>query len=359
MNQDQSSLTLEESIKEVMRTLPPIIRNYLSQGKYTEVAKSLITKYNLRIDQGGILEREMMLLLMGIENPTEFTQALAEEAKLDKKTIENIAQDINTQIFVPLREQMRSGGMNAAPPARPAAVTPAAIPTREKNYAPPLQSPTYSPPINKFPLATPAASFSSIPKRDIPSNVPISVPQKNIVRPPQSSGGINLIVSSPSKLPSKTSASNIPPGRSFMMTPPKQFDSSKRLADHEEPHIAFNKVPMPVTPSSNTIPVVSKVKPLIPESQPVRISPSVGTLPTAPKMQSVPESFATRHPEGMNRIIPPIQATPATPTIKAIVPPLQPQPISPTVPASAAPKSPVEPAKSYSIDPYREPIDEK
>lgn len=359
MNQDQSSLTLEESIKEVMRTLPPLIRNYLSQGKYTEVAKSLITKYTLRIDQGGILEREMMLLLMGIENPTEFTQALAEDAKLDKKTIENIAQDINTQIFVPLREQMRSGGANAAPPALPAAVAPVAVatPTREKNYAPPLQSPAYSPPINKLPLATPPAHLSSVPKKDTPPSVPAGVPQKNIVRPPDSSRGINLITSSPSKLASRPPVSNVPPGRSFMMTPPKQFDSSKRLADHEEPHIVFNKTPITVTSSVNTIPTASTGKPLIPGSQPASISSPSVTSPTAPKMQSVPESFATRHPQGINRIAPVVQPAPAIPTMRPVVPPLQPKPVFPPTSVPAVPKAPAEPAKPYSSDPYREPIE--
>lgn len=335
MNQDQSELTLEESIKEVMQTLPPVIRTYLSQGKSTMVAKSLMIKYGLRIDQGGILEREIMLLLMGIENPTEFTQALDEEAKLDKKTIENITQDINTQIFVPLRERMRNGEVEVkvTPPAKPAAVTPVAALTREKNYAPPLQSPAYSPSINKFPLTTPAAGLSSIPKRDIPSSVPTSVPQKNIVRPPDSSRGINLITSSPSKLASRPPVSNVPPGRSFMMTPPKQTESSRLLEDHEEPHIEFNKAPMSVTPSPNT-------------------------LPAAPKMQSAPASFATRHPQGINRIVSTMQTAPVTPTIKVIVPPLQPKPISPIVPAAVAPKAPAEPAKPYSTDPYREPIDE-
>ncbi len=102
----QQELTLEESMKQVMKTLPPFIRNYLSEGKYTAVAQGLMAKYNLRIDQGGILERELVLLLMGIENPAEFTKSLIDEAKIvDKMTVDNIVRDINDQIFVPLRKQ--------------------------------------------------------------------------------------------------------------------------------------------------------------------------------------------------------------------------------------------------------------
>lgn len=153
MDQNQPELTLEESIKQVMQTLPPVIRTYLAQGKYTMVAKGLMTKYGLRIDQGGVLEREIMLLLMGIENPDEFTQALVEEAHVDPKAVADIVQDINTQIFVPLREEeMKSKTANAqsaaAQPARPvnAPVPNYTAPVAELprgSYAPPPQSPRY------------------------------------------------------------------------------------------------------------------------------------------------------------------------------------------------------------------------
>src|SRR3989338_6152487 len=124
MDPNQPELTLEESINQVMQTLPPIVRAYLAEGKYTMVAKGLMSKYGLRIDQGGVLEREIMLLLMGIENPDDFTKALATEARLDQKIIGSIVQDINTQIFIPLREAEMGGKTGSVPasapqPARP------------------------------------------------------------------------------------------------------------------------------------------------------------------------------------------------------------------------------------------------
>ena len=127
--------TLDESIKQVMQTLPPVIRDYLSKGKYTAVARELMAKYSLHIDQSGILEREIMLLLMGIENPTEFTQALVEEAKIDKQVVDKIVQDVNTQIFIPLKaEEMKSKGNGSERPAvqKTPAVLPQQSATNEK-----------------------------------------------------------------------------------------------------------------------------------------------------------------------------------------------------------------------------------
>jgi hypothetical protein len=119
MDQTKQEPTFEESVKQVMKTLPPPIRDYLARGGYSTVVKNLMFKYQLRIDQGGVLEREIMLLLMGIDNPDEFTQALIEEAKLDQKAVNGIVQDVNDQIFVPLQEEMRKGEVHSPEPARP------------------------------------------------------------------------------------------------------------------------------------------------------------------------------------------------------------------------------------------------
>ncbi len=96
---------LDESIQQVMRTLPPVIRNYVAKGEFTTVAKNITAKYGLRIDQSGVLARELMLLLVGIENPNDFMKALTEEAKIDEKTVRDIVQDVNKDVFIPLREK--------------------------------------------------------------------------------------------------------------------------------------------------------------------------------------------------------------------------------------------------------------
>ena len=125
MNPNEQEPTLEDSIKQVMQILPPVIRDYLAQGKYTAVVQSLSARYGLRLDQVGVIEREVMLLLMGIESPDEFMQALAEDAKLDRQTIESIARDVNEMIFVPLRAQEEQAAeeapsQGAGAPAQPA-----------------------------------------------------------------------------------------------------------------------------------------------------------------------------------------------------------------------------------------------
>ncbi len=323
MDKDQSEPTLDESVKEVMQTLPPVIRNYLSQGKYTDVAKNLASKYGLRIDQAGILEREIMLLLMGIENPIEFTQSLAQEAKLDQKTIDGITEDINTQIFAPLRQE--EGRMNKVSPTIPPAPPQRAVPPRPINagvpsYAPPLQSPMYARPINKIPPAESAPVFQ--PKK-VPApwgsfNKPAQEPQKNVSNTP-----LRAAIASA-----------------------QQPMSSRMLEDHEEPHIEFSEKP------SAPVPVQRASTP------PITAMPQRSATPPAMTMQSQrsvppPQNLPGVMPSG---VIPPGGRPTFTvaPKVVPSAPPPRPVvsvPPTPSVPTPSAPKS-------YSTDPYREPVDE-
>ena len=142
MDTPQQTLTLDASVAQVMQTLPPPIRQYLSQGKYTMVAKGLMSKYGLRIDQGGVLEREIMLLLMGIENPDEFAQSLKGEAEISEDMVRSIMTDINQEIFIPLQKEMREAGSGVSE-VQP---TPASVPLQASASVPSQPPPTPRPP---------------------------------------------------------------------------------------------------------------------------------------------------------------------------------------------------------------------
>lgn len=244
-----------------MQTLPPPIRKYLAEEKHTAVARALIAKYNLRVDQAGILEREIALLLLGIDDPTEFNKALLEEARLDPGIVGNIMQDVNTQIFVPLREQMRNAAPNAQPlqqPVKPAAPQPAprgpGMPA-PKYYAPPPQSPTYFNLDNKLPAPSQPFPFRPAAAAVAP------LPPKNIL---------------PRSAPPVT---------------PKPV--SQMLPDHEEPHLELKDNTAPPAPSA---PVPPSSKPELREALRTVLPPPRGNaagqpppnLPGAPSSDIMP-----------------------------------------------------------------------
>jgi hypothetical protein len=239
---DNQEPDLKETIKQVLQTLPPFLRTYITQGKYTPVAQGLMKKYGLRIDQGAVLERELLLLLMGIDNPTEFTQALLEEARIDQQTVNALTKDINDQVFLPLRkeEELQSKQVPAQSVAKPVQ-TPA-----------PAPKPTMPAPPHIAPLP---------PKMAMPK-----------------SGSLGDIVR--------------------RITAPAAPDASRLLEDHEEPHIELKKPNAPVL-TAPTAPVVSASKP-VPAPEPVMPpvsalkspmpEPAVKVTPPTPPAPPVPKA---------------------------------------------------------------------
>ena len=298
MESSRQELTLDESIKQMMETLPPVIRAYLAQGKYTPVAKTLMAKYGLRIDQAGVLEREIMLLLMGIENPDEFIQALMEEAKLDKKVIDGIVQDVNTQIFIPLRqEEMKSAQTKRETlvPIPPAGVLRTNVPSAAGTES-------------HFHLE------NKIPLRPAPS--PISPP---VVPSPKIVGSAQHPV---------------------MIGTSKPINSNTLLEDHKEPHIEFGKTPALSSPV------------------PMRTIPPAAQFPMKNEMpRSTPSANL---PGAMPSGVIPVGGRPSFTVPQKIVSPAKPFVSVPQGNAAGAPVAPPVPStssKPYATDPYREPIE--
>lgn len=205
--------TFEESIKQVMQTLPPPIKQYLEQKKYSAVVSRMMTKYTLHIDQAGVLEREIMLLLMGIDNPAEFAQALVGEAKLDQQVASGITKDVNEQIFIPLREEMRKG-----PPAPEATRS---SPKPVQGTAPTNVSvPKYFHLQNKIPV--PTSTAPALPRTATPSAGP----------------SLKEVLAAVTRASSETS-------QGTAKEVPKPAGTTKLLGDHEEPHLELKKTEPP------------------------------------------------------------------------------------------------------------------
>ncbi|OYV27198.1 MAG: hypothetical protein B7W98_02270, partial [Parcubacteria group bacterium 20-58-5] len=261
-------------------------------------------------ERGGVLERELMLLLMGIDTPDEFMKALAEEARLDQKIITGIVQDINTQVFVPLREEEEKGGVASAAPS--AAPRPMAAPMPPR---PPAPHGAGGQPETHFHL----------------QNKIIPPP-----RPPQPSSPIPKLATPPRPLAAAPAGVSNRPGLRDALAAvtkvPEQPPAARLLEDHEEPHIELGKTPLP-----------AQSRPSTPPAHPPGALPSQVIQPGArPAFAPTPKIVPPAAPQA--------SAGPAVP--KVAPPPMPPKPAA--VPPPAAP---AVPAKPYAADPYREPIE--
>jgi len=266
--------SIDHDIKELLKEVPPQIKAVFASGKVGTVAASLIQKYRLHVDQAGIVEREVSLLVLALVSPGEFAQTLSEEAKLDVQTIRAIMQDINEQIFVPIRKEMEASrtGATQSTPRTPPRVIPLSVPM--PNYsAPPLQSPRYAP-------------------RDTKIGVSVVAPLPPKVTMPHATGNQTQtpsIVKPISSVPAQQSQSVVAP-KPALPAGEEESVASRLPEVHASVQVPQLTPAVPVATPLPPTPVAPVVPPVIPKVE----------VPTTPP-SSIPESPLAPPPTPIQR----------------------------------------------------------
>lgn len=382
---NDQKLTVDESVVQVMRSLPPIVRAFLARKKHIPVVKQLALKYKLRVDQTGVLERETAFVLIGLDEPAEFMQSLVEQAQVSQQVAENILQDINNQIFVPLRDQMRAAGVQVKTSPQPPVAAKAPVAPLHENIS--STKPTVATPVKSVPPPSVAAPRAETPPQPIPReklfpglNKPGSeiqpaatIPPKQI--PPRSPATSPLPrVSVPPPPIFRPAALSTPPSAPL---PPK-FGAPRIVETSQKKGIVKPRVQETVSKKPNERELQATLRNVLGTADlPHLLEDHEEPSPTfAPRVQaarpniSPPKSKVSIPPTPINRLRatpPPMQKPPSIP--KPAVPilsiPKKVEPpksvIRPEEPKTPQPPPPILPKPHHEPidDPYREPVDEQ
>lgn len=93
-------------LQEKFNLLPEELKNAITSVEVGDRITQIAGKYSLRIDQSGILDEEIIRVMVGMTHPDLFTNKLKGRLGLDTETVENIVQDINTGVFLPVRKSL-------------------------------------------------------------------------------------------------------------------------------------------------------------------------------------------------------------------------------------------------------------
>lgn len=96
-----------KSYKNNIEGLPEEIRSLILSSDFYEKIKSIGEKYNLHIDQTGELERETRMILAGLSRSKDFVDRIIFKLEIEKGQAEEIATEINTQIFQSIRSALQ------------------------------------------------------------------------------------------------------------------------------------------------------------------------------------------------------------------------------------------------------------
>lgn len=120
-------------IQQRLAELPADVQTAIQSSDLHAKVSAVGAKHQLHIDQVGELEDEVMLTMLGFAPLEGMGARLAQTLHLPTETGENLATDINVQLFTSIRESMKAfaakkalAATPAPTPTMPAATTPAA-----------------------------------------------------------------------------------------------------------------------------------------------------------------------------------------------------------------------------------------
>lgn len=97
----------EEQILERYEALPDDLKEAIFSVEMTETIKGIGAKYDLHIDKIGTLANEAGMVMFGATRPKDFVPNLMSRLGVDKDTADKIASDVNSQVFLKVRESLK------------------------------------------------------------------------------------------------------------------------------------------------------------------------------------------------------------------------------------------------------------
>jgi hypothetical protein len=309
-----------ESVATLFRSLPPPIRTFLQGTQKDALMISLTKKYNLHTDQAGEFEKSFLFMLLGVYKPDEFVSTL-KEAGLSEEVINLLAQDINEQVFIPLRKA-EEGASSASSLAQ--------SPTKNLDISPKIPSSPESPAaaVAAKPVSISASTERHVNRLETVASVP--VPQKPTpppapTAPPVQPGFPPIQKPKPTNAPERTNRE----GQTQIRTMASDIEAVK---EHRKPSAFFahGAPPIPVPPRL----------PVVPSGPGPRTTPPAASFPPSNPVVAAVEKAHALPP------LPPASSTTAAPAAPA----LRTAPPPPNLPGTPL-------IKEYGKDPYREPME--
>jgi hypothetical protein len=333
---------LQQQIKSVFPTLPDKIKDLLLSEDFNERVEHVALHYTLDEVGTGVLIRITVRLLAGIIPPTQFVSTIIEEIDIPRERAALMAQEINRDIFNPIKEELKQIhqiGQSVAP------ATPSAAPSTPPKPLDPLY-PSF---LEQIRQSTPPYISGSFP--DAPSKPKEMTPPQPIASAPVAAPiNIQNVSQVTQQQPAPANTPKIVPpvlapliAVALPTQPPVQFSPT--------PEVRQTPIQTPVQamPMQKTAPLLS-VQPPMPPASPIIPAAFVQPAPTA--APQIPPQVPPAQPTAPIQRATPIVAAPLPPTTAAtppatptqqITPPQPEAPVAPMVMPTLPPQSPPAP----------------
>ncbi|MFM2330830.1 MAG: hypothetical protein RLZZ26_337 [Candidatus Parcubacteria bacterium] len=320
---------LENAVRKAPKPVQEIISSRLEvAGTIAEISK----KHQLQLDQIGLLAELNRNMLLGLVSPEELLGELI-LAKVSDVQARGVISDINEKIFVPLRAQMQGGAAGA--PQMPAPVASAPQPVRPA-----------TPPVPQPRVVVPAPNYAP-PRPPAPPAAPVVTAPATPPAPPRPA---------PQPAPQQWANQWAPPSTVIQANP----SLPQRPAQIADSMMHYTPFPKPSTPRA----VPLRSADAFQANRAERITAPVRSAPVAQRPTMGSDRMLEDHEEPSPQMRQPsgvIQPGARAPIARVAQPPanlpgaMPPRPVSYTAPAPTPRPGGVD---HYSMDPYREPLED-
>lgn len=126
----------QDLITKRIQELPQYVRDAIAQAQATTKLRDIAMRHHLRVDQQAVVEREVMLVMLGFTDEASFVKNLMSQAKLTQEGAQSLAQDIGGEIFSHIRAAMQRLQTEAPKTSLPATQAPVPPPAPAAVQAP-------------------------------------------------------------------------------------------------------------------------------------------------------------------------------------------------------------------------------
>ncbi len=135
---------LQRMLGERLKQLPKVVQDAITSADIEKHLRELSDTHKLHLDQWQLLENEVMLTLLGFEEPEDLPANLKKELNVAVDVADALTEDISRIVFAPIRAELErelatnesspdqheagvaAAHQTASPPITPATLSPAA-----------------------------------------------------------------------------------------------------------------------------------------------------------------------------------------------------------------------------------------
>lgn len=104
-NNDNSE-AFDAQMKARFVSLPKVVQDAITSADVEQHLRSLATTHRLHLDQWQVLENEVMLTLLGFQDPKNLAQSLKDDLGVGDEVAAPLAADISRIVFDPIRQEL-------------------------------------------------------------------------------------------------------------------------------------------------------------------------------------------------------------------------------------------------------------